>query len=110
MRRTLLEGVWLSDIGRMAEVRNVPHLACSMAKLQQNIEDIQRHLLVEKQFITFASKLNQFENMAKLNRIKLALVEQGKTGRWLAEELGKSACTVSKWCSNTAQPDLKTLA
>lgn len=47
--------------------------------------------------------------MAQLNRIKLALVEQGKTGRWLAEELGKSACTVSKWCSNTAQPDLKTL-
>lgn len=47
--------------------------------------------------------------MSQLNRIKLALVEQGKTGRWLAEELGKSACTVSKWCSNTAQPDLKTL-
>lgn len=56
------------------------------------------------------SKLKQFENMAQLNRIKLALVEQGKTGRWLAEELGKSACTVSKWCSNTAQPDLKTLS
>ena len=48
--------------------------------------------------------------MAQLNKIKLALVEQGKTGRWLAKELGKSACTVSKWCSNTAQPDLKTLA
>ena len=29
MYRTLLEGVWLSDIGRMAEVRNVPNLACS---------------------------------------------------------------------------------
>ena len=56
------------------------------------------------------SRLKQFENMAQLNRIKLALVEQGKTGRWLAEELGKYACTVSKWCSNTAQPDLKTLA
>ena len=27
MYRTLLEGVWLSDIGRMAEVRNVSHLA-----------------------------------------------------------------------------------
>lgn len=47
--------------------------------------------------------------MARLNRIKLVLVEQEKTGRWLAEELGKSACTVSKWCSNSAQPDLKTL-
>lgn len=47
--------------------------------------------------------------MARLNRIKLVLVEQEKTGRWLAEELGKSTCTVSKWCSNSAQPDLKTL-
>lgn len=47
--------------------------------------------------------------MASLNRIKLVLVEQEKTGRWLAEELGKSTCTVSKWCSNSAQPDLKTL-
>lgn len=47
--------------------------------------------------------------MAQLNRIKLVLVEKGKTGKWLANELGKSSCTVSKWCSNTAQPDLKTL-
>lgn len=37
------------------------------------------------------------------------LVEQGKTGKWLAEQMGKSTCTVSKWCSNTVQPDLKTL-
>ena len=37
------------------------------------------------------------------------LVEQGKTGKWLAEKLGKSTCTVSKWCSNSAQPDLQTL-
>lgn len=55
-------------------------------------------------------KLKQFDNMEKLNRIKLVLVEKGKTGKWLADELGKSVCTVSKWCSNTAQPDLKTLA
>ena len=47
--------------------------------------------------------------MANLNRIKLVLVEKNKTGKWLADELGKSACTVSKWCQNTIQPDLKTL-
>lgn len=47
--------------------------------------------------------------MEKLNRLKVVLVEQGKTGKWLAEQLGKSNCTVSKWCSNTIQPDLKTL-
>ena len=47
--------------------------------------------------------------MANLNRLKVVLVEQGKTGKWLSEQLGKSKCTVSKWCSNTVQPDLKTL-
>ena len=47
--------------------------------------------------------------MANLNRIKVVLVEQQKTGKWLAEQLGKSTCTVSKWCSNTIQPDLVTL-
>ena len=47
--------------------------------------------------------------MANLNRIKVVLVEQGKTGKWVAEQLGKSNCTVSKWCSNTVQPDLQTL-
>lgn len=47
--------------------------------------------------------------MPNLNRLKVVLVEKGKTGRWLAQELGKSNCTVSKWCSNSIQPDLLTL-
>ena len=47
--------------------------------------------------------------MANLNRLKVVLVEQGKTGKWLSEQLGKSNCTVSKWCSNSIQPDLQTL-
>lgn len=47
--------------------------------------------------------------MTELNRIKVVLVEKKRTGKWLASELGKSSCTVSKWCSNTAQPDLRTL-
>lgn len=45
----------------------------------------------------------------KLNRIKVVLAERDRTGRWLAEKVGKSNCTVSKWCSNVAQPDLQTL-
>lgn len=48
--------------------------------------------------------------MSNLNRIKVVLVEKQKTGKWLAEQLGKSNCTVSKWCSNTIQPNLKTFA
>ena len=47
--------------------------------------------------------------MSNLNRIKVVLVEQKKTGKWLADQLGKSTCTVSKWCQNTTQPDLLTL-
>lgn len=47
--------------------------------------------------------------MADLNRIKVVLVEQKRTGKWLAGQIGKSTCTVSKWCSNSAQPDLQTL-
>ena len=47
--------------------------------------------------------------MANLNRLKVVLVEQNRTGKWLAEQLGKSTATVSKWCQNTIQPDLQTL-
>ena len=47
--------------------------------------------------------------MANLNRLKAVLAKQDKTGKWLAEQLGKSTCTVSKWCKNSVQPDLQTL-
>ncbi len=47
--------------------------------------------------------------MGKLNRLKAVLAEQDKTSKWLAEQVGKSACTVSKWCNNSVQPDLNTL-
>jgi transcriptional regulator with XRE-family HTH domain len=48
--------------------------------------------------------------MKNLNRIKGALADAGKTGVWLADQLGKDPVTVSKWCTNTTQPDLQTLA
>lgn len=47
--------------------------------------------------------------MSKLNRLKAVLAEQERTSKWLAEQVGKSACTVSKWCNNSVQPDLNTL-
>lgn len=47
--------------------------------------------------------------MEDLNRLKIVLVEQKKTSKWLAEELGKNPSTVSKWCTNVSQPDLQTL-
>ena len=58
---------------------------------------------------SFAFKFNQQETISNLNRISVVLVEQGKTEKWLAEQLGKSTCTISKWCTNSAQPDLYTL-
>ena len=47
--------------------------------------------------------------MKNVNRLKVVLVEQRKTGKWLAEQLGKDPSTVSKWCSNTPQPPLDML-
>lgn len=47
--------------------------------------------------------------MKDINRIKVVLVEKKKTSKWLAKELGKDPATISKWCTNTSQPDLTTL-
>lgn len=57
----------------------------------------------------FALNLNKI-TMNELNRIKVVLVEQKKTGKWLAGQLGVSVTTTSRWCSNSAQPDLQTLS
>lgn len=48
-------------------------------------------------------------NDKPINRIKVVLAEQQKTNKWLAEQLGVSPVTISKWCTNTTQPDLHTL-
>lgn len=45
----------------------------------------------------------------ELNRLKVVLVERKKTGKWLAETLGKNEATVSRWCANVSQPSLETL-
>lgn len=49
--------------------------------------------------------------MAKnINRIKAVLADKQKTNKWLAEQLDKDPATVSKWCTNSCQPGLETLA
>ena len=45
----------------------------------------------------------------RINRLKIVLAEQNKTGKWLAEQLQKNEATISRWCSNTSQPSLETL-
>ena len=44
-----------------------------------------------------------------INRLKVVLVEKKRTSKWLAEQLGKNPATISKWCTNQAQPGLEAL-
>ena len=44
-----------------------------------------------------------------INRLKVILVEKKKTSKWLADELGVNPSTVSKWCTNSSQPDVTTV-
>ena len=41
-----------------------------------------------------------------MNRIKVVLVEKQRTNRWLAEQMGMSENTISRWCSNKSQPSI----
>ena len=45
-----------------------------------------------------------------INRIKVVLVEQNKSSKWLAEKLGMNESTVSRWCTNNTQPPVDTLS
>lgn len=74
--------------------------------INAKIDDLEFGIKVELYLIC----AQKYYNMAELNRIKVVLVEKKRTSKWLAQELGKSACSVSKWCTNSSQPDLQTLA
>ena len=53
---------------------------------------------------------NYFLTMNRdINRIKVVLADKKRTNKWLAEQLGKDPATVSKWCTNKAQPALETI-
>lgn len=45
----------------------------------------------------------------QVNRLKIVLTEEQKSNKWLAEQLGKDQATISKWVTNSSQPDLKNL-
>ena len=47
--------------------------------------------------------------MEDINRLKIVLAEKKRTSRWLASELGVTPSTVSKWCTNSSQPNLGNL-
>ena len=47
--------------------------------------------------------------MKKYNRIKIVLVEQERSSKWLSEKIDKDKSTVSRWCTNDMQPSVETL-
>ena len=49
------------------------------------------------------------EENRDLNRLKVVLADKKRTNKWLAEQLGKDPATVSKWCTNSSQPDINNL-
>ena len=59
-------------------------------------------------YLCAKQNLKQMANR-DLNRLKVVLVEKKRTNKWLAEQLGKDQGTISKWCTNTCQPDLGNL-
>ena len=52
---------------------------------------------------------SNMDNIDRINRLKVVIAEQNRTGKWLAEQLGKNEASISRWCSNTAQPSLEML-
>lgn len=48
--------------------------------------------------------------MERKSRIKVVLAEKQKTNKWLAEQLGKNATIVSRWCTNSFQSDIQNFA
>lgn len=53
---------------------------------------------------------NLFFNMeTDINRLKVVLAEKKRTNKWLCEQLNVNPSTVSKWCTNSSQPDIETL-
>ena len=82
---------------------NSGKLRCFLILLQNYLRIYHRIL------IPLHNNYSNLHIMANLNRIKIVLFEHNKTGKWLADQLEKSPCTVSKWCQNTIQPDVPTL-
>lgn len=57
----------------------------------------------------FAKRNDYYMASKNLNRLKVVLAEKQRTNKWLAEQLGKDQTTISKWCTNSSQPDLGNL-
>lgn len=68
-----------------------------------------RNIIVKVKLIHYLCSVNKLRCMEDVNRIKLVLVEKKRTNKWLSEQMGVTPSTVSKWCTNSSQPDLPSL-
>lgn len=99
---------------------------CNSPPPTQDIEILTKNIsILQKLFITlYETQRNRYmnnisnidntsnvSNISKgdINRLKVVLVEQKRTAKWLAEKIGRDPATVSKWCTNIVQPNLDTL-
>jgi DNA-binding XRE family transcriptional regulator len=80
-------------------------------KNYQCLQNVVGVFLISVKISKFAFNVNylNMDNTKNINRLKAVLADANQTNKWLAEQLGKDPVTVSKWCTNTTQPDLQTL-
>ena len=95
--------MYIAILKKIFVIRAQPSKPFKIVKIWHKI------LFICTKITIFATKTNLSSNMKDLNRLKVVLAEKKKTNKWLAEQLGKNVTTVSKWCTNTSQPDLLTL-
>ena len=83
--------------------------SCVLQKLFITLHETQRNWNMSN--ISNIDNTSNISNTPKgdINRLKVVLVEQKKTAKWLAEKVGRDPATVSKWCTNIVQPNLETL-
>ena len=70
---------------------------------------MRKSLEVRGKRVSLHNKVTIMEENRDLNRLKVVLADKKRTNKWLAEQLGKDPATISKWCTNTCQPDLGNL-
>lgn len=65
--------------------------------------------LFEEIIVILGTESNHYKMDKKdVNRLKVVLAEKKRTNKWLAQQLEVNPATVSKWCTNSAQPDIQT--
>ena len=60
-------------------------------------------------FLLYLHRKNKNMEVKKLNRLKVVMAEKDLSNIWLSEKLGVSQATISKWMTNSSQPNLEML-